>query len=106
MVAPVYDTSRYELHYFYNNFRQLEERFTETDEQEEQNEKEFYQHAYNKEIRSFIPHKVAIRMRDVITFSVKLDGRAPDLRIAEATRNKLQEMEAAWSAWNKGSKEL
>ena len=105
-MAPVYDTSRYELHYFYNNFRQLQERFIETDEQEEQNEKEFYQNAYNKEIRSFIPHKVAQRMREVITFSVKLDGRAPDLRIAESTKKKLEDLDIAWNEWNNQTKEL
>lgn len=105
-MAPVYDTSRYELHYFYNNFRQLQERFIETDEQEEQNEREFYQNAYNKEIRSFIPHKVAQRMRKVITFSVKLDGRAPDLRIAESTKKKLEDLDIAWNEWNNQSKDL
>ena len=83
----------------------MKERFTETEEQEEKNEKEFYANAYNKEIRSFIPHKVAQRMRDVITFSIKLDGRAPDLRISETTKEKLGKMEEKWSTWNEESKE-
>jgi hypothetical protein len=45
-------------------------------------------------------------MRAVITFSVKLDGRAPELRIGESTKAKLLKMEDGWEKWNRESAAL
>lgn len=95
VVPPPYNTDRYNLHYFYNNFKQLQEKLIETAEVAEEKENlAFY--GYHKEIRTFIPHKQAVRMREMINFSVRLDGRAPDLKISQKDKKKLDKMEKDW----------
>lgn len=42
-------------------------------------------------MRNFIPYKVAVRMKEAIVFSVKLDGRAPDLNIDPKTEQMLDD---------------
>jgi hypothetical protein len=37
----------------------------------------------DKEIREFVPFKIAIRIRDVITFTLKSNGQCPELNISE-----------------------
>lgn len=44
-------------------------------------------------MRDFIPHKTAMRIRDLITFTVKLKGRCPDLVINDETKTILAEMD-------------
>ena len=42
-----------------------------------------------REIRNFIPYKVAVRIKESIRFSVMLDGRATDLGIDDHTKTLL-----------------
>ena len=42
-----------------------------------------------REIRNFIPYKVAVRIKESIRFSVMLDGRASDLGIDDHTKTLL-----------------
>ena len=42
-----------------------------------------------REVPGFIPYKVAVRLKDAITFSVKLAGRCPDLNIDHNTKTAL-----------------
>ena len=46
-----------------------------------------------KEIRGFIPYKVAKRLKDAITFSVKLKGRCQDLNIDNNTKLALERID-------------
>jgi DNA-directed RNA polymerase subunit L len=43
-----------------------------------------------REIKDFIPYKVAKRVKDAINFSVRLDGRAPNMNLDEATKKMLK----------------
>ena len=46
-----------------------------------------------REYREYIPHKVALRIVEFITFSVKIAGRCPDLSKFEDDRtNKMLEL--------------
>ena len=47
-----------------------------------------------KEMREYIPYSVAKRLKEVITFSVKLAGRCPDLNIDSNTRKALECIDA------------
>jgi hypothetical protein len=57
----------------------------ESEEERKKNGKEARKKG-SREIRDFLPHKVAVRIRDSITFSVKLDGRCPDLKLDSTTK--------------------
>ena len=57
---PKYDIERYRKHYFYSDFEFLKSKFEK-----------------NSEENDFIPHKVAVRIKDTIKFSVMLDSGAP-----------------------------
>jgi len=67
------------MFYYRPDFDKLLERFTETAEESAKASQQA--HINVKEIREFVPHKVALRIRDFITFSVKVAGRAPDLKL-------------------------
>ena len=67
--------------YFRPDFDKLLERFRETEEDAVWRSEEADDSV--KEIREFVPHKVALRIRDFITFSVKVSGRAPDLHLKQ-----------------------
>lgn len=56
-----------------------------------------------KEIRNFIPYRVALRLQEAIRFSVKLDGRAPDLDIDAQTSGLLDKWDAYCYGENKES---
>jgi hypothetical protein len=55
------------------------ERFQETEQEGNKRRKTMRDHS--KEIRDFVPYKVAKRIQSFITFSVKLSGQAPDLKL-------------------------
>jgi len=74
---PKYDVNRYRDHYFLNDFDDLKEKFMRNSNKHEPTADEFG----NKTIQDFIPHKVAVRLRDTIKFTVMLDARAPDLKM-------------------------
>jgi len=38
-----------------------------------------------QEVREFVPYKVAVRIRDTISFSTRLDGRDDSLKLTENT---------------------
>jgi hypothetical protein len=40
---------------------------------------------HNDEIRDFVPYKIAKRIKDFATFTVKLNGRSHDLKIDDQT---------------------
>lgn len=44
-------------------------------------------------MHDFVPYKVACRIRDFVTFSVKIAGRAPDLDLDEAQKEQLDTIE-------------
>ena len=56
------------------------QKFQETNEEAYKNYKSLKKDGV-REIYHFIPFTVAQRIKDAITFSVKLDGRCPDLNI-------------------------
>lgn len=45
---------------------------------------------HHNEIRDFVPYKIAKRIRDFVTFTVKLNGQAPDLKIDDTTAKMLK----------------
>lgn len=79
---PPYSIDSYKDHYFMHDFNELSERFVES----ESDQRRFRKAAkrQNQEIRDFVPYNVACRIREFITFSVKLNGRCQDLQIDEA----------------------
>lgn len=66
---PPYDIERYRKHYFHSDFDYLKEKF-ENQECLDQEDKQF---------SDYIPHKQALRIRDTIIFSIKLDCGAPGI---------------------------
>lgn len=105
-MPPVYGVERYRQHYFLADFDNLKQRFEEAHDETEAKRKAALgqgQHAdeensvalRNKEYRDFIPAGVALRIREFITFTVKLDGRAPDLKLTEDDETQLQQREAS-----------
>lgn len=77
---PKYDIRRYKNHYYYHDFEALLSMFKESKQENEMKTKKAYDE--DKAMRNFVPYKVAVRIKEAITFSVKLDGRCPDLHIA------------------------
>ena len=71
------------MFYYRPDFDQLLVRFTETEEQSAKATERA--HVNVKEIRDFVPHKVAARMRDFITFSVKINGKAKGVKVDDET---------------------
>lgn len=92
---PKYDIRRYRNHYYHHDFEVLESMFQES--KEEHDAKTTAAYEKDKVMRNFVPHKVAVRIKEAITFSVKLDGRCPELRIADdkQTLDLLQKYEEA-----------
>jgi len=88
--APKYDIGRYEEHYFLHDFEDLKARFQESEKDSTGKRKEAKRSSAG-EIRDFVPHNVAVRIKEVITFSVKLAGRCPDLNIDDETKATLDE---------------
>jgi hypothetical protein len=75
---PSYNVNNYRNFYYREDFDELAEKFTENEFTREVNRKKFYK---MQEIRDFIPSKIALRVKKMIEFSVKLEGRAPDLKL-------------------------
>jgi hypothetical protein len=46
-------------------------------------------------VHGFIPYKVAKRLKEAISFSVKLAGRCPDLNIDRNTKKALENIDKA-----------
>ena len=78
---PKYSIDHYSSFYYGGDFLKLKARFNESLEESEKKRKE----VAHDEIRDYIPYKVAVRIREFITFSVKLAGRSPDLKIDNKT---------------------
>lgn len=78
---PKYDIGRYKNHYYYHDFELLQRIFKESNK--ENMEKTKIAHEKEKVMRNFVPYKVAVRIKEAITFSVKLDGKCPDLHIGD-----------------------
>lgn len=74
---PPYNIENYRHHYFNHDFDDIKKRLVETQEQAEEQGK----NKEDKEYRNFVPHKVALRIRDCIRFTVKLEGGSPDMDI-------------------------
>ena len=49
--------------------------------------------SHQREIRDFIPYKVAKRIKEFIAFSVKLDGRCPEFHLDENTTKLLNQID-------------
>lgn len=45
-----------------------------------------------KEIRDYLPYNTAIRIREFVNFSVKLEGQAPELNMTEADSIKIRRL--------------
>jgi len=84
---PRYSILAYKPHYFYKDFDSYQEKFIEEPDTMKNRRKAAEKGNSgvigNKEVRDFIPYRVALRASDFITFTVKLGGRAPDLNYGE-----------------------
>lgn len=67
------------------------ERFVETVAESDKNRRKSRDNSQIefREIRDFIPYKVARRVKEFITFAVKLDGRCPEFHLDEKTKELL-----------------
>lgn len=84
---PSYSIEHYRKHYFSNDFDDIKKKI----EQNISENKSIKADEYGrKPIGDFVPHQVATRVRDTITFSVKLDCRASDLNIDPESKRLLQ----------------
>jgi hypothetical protein len=92
--APKYDIGRYAEHYFLHDFEDLKARFQES-EKDSTGKRKAAKRSSAGEVRDFVPHNVAVRIKAVITFSVKLAGRCPDLKIDDETRATLDAWDLA-----------
>jgi hypothetical protein len=81
---PKYHPERYRNHYYEQDFDELLLRFKESDKEAKMHEKELRRQGV-REIRNFIPYRVALRVQEAIRFSVMLDGRAEELKIDSQT---------------------
>lgn len=70
---PPYDIERYRKHYFYSDFDDLKAKFENMKAESNQTD--------------FIPHHVALRVKETIVFSVKLDSGAPGIGDDRQTRD-------------------
>ena len=86
MCPPVYDIERYRRHYFHHDFDYLKEKFS-TNEVINKKARDEYG---NKPIGDYVPYKVGCRIRDTVSFTVKLDARAPDTHQDDQTKRILQ----------------
>jgi hypothetical protein len=67
-----YNPHMYQANYFGQDFDELLVRFSETEKEGDMRRKAMRD--TDKEIREFVPYKVAKRIETFITFSVKLSG--------------------------------
>ena len=79
------------MHYYRSDFDELLKRFRETEEEAYQRRKEAAR--TEKEIRDFVPYKVASRIRDFITFSVKINGKAKGLKLDDESMRCIERIE-------------
>jgi hypothetical protein len=91
---PVYNPERYRDHYFYTNFDNLKEKFIDKADHEK-TEEEKYQEKHKNEFvgKDFVSYKQAVRIKDMITFTLKLEGRCPDLHMSNESKRLLEIME-------------
>jgi hypothetical protein len=89
-IRPYYDINDYRMFYFYHDMETIMPRFTESDQEIYDKKKRALRNNSEtdntfilKEIRDYLPHNTAIRIRDFITISVKIEGQAPDLKLDE-----------------------
>jgi len=71
------------MHYYRSDFDELLKRFRETPADALMRRREAERN--DKEIRDFVPYKVAARIREFITFSVKINGKAKGLKLDDET---------------------
>jgi hypothetical protein len=99
---PKYDVDRYAEHYFLHDFDDLKQRFQESEKESGKRRKLAKSGTQTStdggagEIRDFVPYSVAVRIKEVISFSVKLAGRCPDLNINDDTAAILDQMDKRW----------
>lgn len=99
---PKYDVGRYAEHYFLHDFDDLKARFRESEKQSGEARKraksggQLSTDGGAGEVRDFVPHNVAVRIKEFISFSVKLAGRCPDLNINDDTAAILDQMDERW----------
>ena len=87
--AVPYCPQRYREHYFYHNFDEIIVRTTENDEDANIKRKMARDQntSLNKEVRDFIPYKIAMRIKEMVQFSTRLDAR---LEVKDQTKQKAQ----------------
>jgi len=102
---PRYDIDRYLNHYFHPDFFSLREKFLETEEMRDEKRRKA-KYGEENSIRDFVPYKQAVRIREAITFCVKLDGRCLDLTIDSTTRAMLEDFDKACDDAKKEGKSL
>ena len=83
-----YDVENYRKHYFANDFDQVKQRILDNISENP----DILKDEYGRDKQGdFIPGRVAKRLRQTITFSVKLDLRSPEIKFGAATEEKLKE---------------
>lgn len=59
-----------------------------------------------KEVRDFVPYKVAKRIQSLITFSVKLQGQSPDLQLDDVSVDFLNQIDSQFDKHEREQREL
>ena len=80
---PLYSIDAYKQNYFGSDIEELKIRFSEDKQTMKRNRQMSKKH--NDEIRDFVPYKIAKRIKDFVTFTVKLNGRCHDFKIDDPT---------------------
>ena len=91
-MVPKYNIDDYAHYYYRSDFADLRQKMTET-AGELRKKRLLEEKGEKKEIRGFLPYKVAKRLKEAITFSVKLNGRCHDLNIDENTKMALERID-------------
>jgi hypothetical protein len=87
---PKYSIDYYKAFYYGGDFDELKQRFVESPETSKKKRIDEKQ----EQIRDYIPYKMAMRIREFITFSVKLAGRSPDIKLDPNTIKILEGFES------------
>lgn len=92
------------MFYFYHDIDTIIPRFMESDDEiykkkkealgksKENEKKNSSNELVMKEIRDYLPVNTALRIKDFITFSVKIEGEAPDLLLSKDESIKIKRL--------------
>ena len=90
------------MFYFYHDIDTIIPRFMESDDEIYKKKKEALGHNKDgkkdsnelvmKEIRDYLPLNTALRIKDFVTFSVKIEGEAPDLLLSKDESIKIKRL--------------